>query len=341
MFTDPQAAEGLAETLPAHRLAPLWKLYTQLVQREPLPSEPAHRWRWRDLAPLVDRAEHEVAGADADHRALILAHPGFAPRPKTTARLIAAVQCVRPGERTLEHRHSAAACRLVLEGDGATTFVDGRRCPMSRHDFIITPNWSWHAHANDSGSRAVWLDLLDVPLMGALDTPFGEPGPAPAYPPAPENADETLAEADAGADPRPGPPAVQLRWAWSDTLTALAQADEAPDGSRWLRITHPVSGGPVLATLDAAVLQLAGPRWTQWRRSSASAIAVVLEGEGESVVGETSFGWQPHDIFTLPHWQWHRHRAGAAATRLLVVSDAEALRRLGLLRHQHHTGDLP
>lgn len=332
-----RSTEGLAETLAARQLAPLWKLYSQLVKREPQTSEPTHCWRWQDLAPLVGRAEHEVGGSDADHRALILAHPQLGPRPKTTARLIAAVQCVRPGERTLEHRHTAAACRLILEGDGGSTFVDGRRCAMSRNDFIITPNWSWHAHANDSASRAVWLDLLDVPLMGALDTTFGELGPAAGYPSIPDHADETLAE----ADPRPGPPAARLRWAWPDTVASLERAAEGPDGCRAIRIAHPHGGGPVLATLDATVMQPAA-RWMHWQRTSASAIAVVLEGEGETQVGEAAFGWQTRDIFTLPHWQWRRHRASAPTTRLLVVSDAEALRRLGLLRNERtDQGDRP
>ena len=43
-------------------------------------------------------------------------------------------------------------------------------------DLILTPNWAWHEHYNDSGKRIVWLDALDVPLAHGLGTVFAQHG---------------------------------------------------------------------------------------------------------------------------------------------------------------------
>jgi hypothetical protein len=51
------------------------------------------------------------------------------------------------------HRHTQSALRLVLDGEGAYTAVDGERTTMRYGDFIITPSWTFHDHGND-GSRS-------------------------------------------------------------------------------------------------------------------------------------------------------------------------------------------
>ena len=69
-------------------------------------------------------------------------------------------------------------------------------------------------------------------------------------------------------------------------------------------------------------------------RSSAGTLAVVLEGSGESKIGATTHQWQPRDIFTLPEWAWTTHKATGTPARLLMVTDREVRRRLGLLREE-------
>ena len=53
-------------------------------------------------------------------------------------------QIVMPGEIARAHRHSAAALRLIIEGRGGYTVVNGKRVPMFPGDLVLTPNWSWH-----------------------------------------------------------------------------------------------------------------------------------------------------------------------------------------------------
>ena len=54
--------------------------------------------------------------------------------------------------------------RFVVEGSGATTVVDGKRCPMAVGDLILTPAWTWHDHVHQGSERIVWLDVLDGQL---------------------------------------------------------------------------------------------------------------------------------------------------------------------------------
>ena len=52
------------------------------------------------------------------------------------------------------------------------TVVDGETVPMLPGDLVLTPNWCWHDHANDSQTPMIWLDSLDSPLVGMLEAGF-------------------------------------------------------------------------------------------------------------------------------------------------------------------------
>ena len=59
--------------------------------------------------------------------------------------------------------------------DGAAnryTVVDGEPYPMEDNDLVLTPGWTWHDHHNESDKPAIWLDVLDVPLVAALNQAF-------------------------------------------------------------------------------------------------------------------------------------------------------------------------
>lgn len=339
-----------AKSLPAHAagmrdlydmmqrqsMAPLWDLYTNLVTREPVRSEASRIWKWTEYLPAVLRAAETVKGELADHRVLLLKNPDAPGKMATTTNLIAGIQCVMPGERTEVHRHSASACRLILDGAGGSTFVDGKRCRMNTNDFIITPSLTWHGHDNDSAARAIWLDMLDVPMLGYFDANFGAQGPASSYPSDVSTLPDSVF-AGGGLLPadRVGtvPYSPRFHWGWSEVTNALEAMPAAADGTKRLRYTNPLDGGAVMATLDAYVVEIS-TRESAPTRTTANGFCVVLEGQGESQIGERRHAWQQRDIFTLPHWSWAAHRAASARARLLIVTDREVLRRLGLLREE-------
>jgi gentisate 1,2-dioxygenase len=90
---------------------------------------------------------------DADRRALLLANPHLRPSVQTATNPVAAIQILQPGDRAIEHRHTAAAIRLIVEAEGGWTWVNGVESAMSPGDFILTPSWTWHGHANDTSAR--------------------------------------------------------------------------------------------------------------------------------------------------------------------------------------------
>jgi len=56
-----------------------------------------------------------------------------------------------------------------------------------------------------------------------------------------------------------------------------------------------------------------------------------MEGQGETVVGDTTLRWKPRDIFVVPSWAQHQHRAGGEAV-LFSFSDRPVQEALGLWR---------
>jgi gentisate 1,2-dioxygenase len=202
--------------------------------------------------------------------------------------------------------------RLVLEGSGGGTFVDGVRCEMHAGDFIVTPNWTWHCHENDARAPVTWVDILDVPLVRAANAVFGDMGPVKAYPDV--------------------PPGSQFRHTWADTLAKLNEMKSA-DGVKRYRFTDPRTGGPVISTLDAGVTEIAKGAKSRPFRASMSQLCVVIEGSGSSRVGDAKIEWSARDIFTMPEWSWIEHVAAERA-RLLVINDRNFREFLGLYREE-------
>ena len=66
-------------------------------------------------------------------------------------------------------------------------------------------------------------------------------------------------------------------------------------------------------------------------RSTDAAVYVCVEGEGETRVGYSVLRWTPRDIFVVPGWTSHAHRADADAV-LFSFSDRPVQEKLGLWR---------
>src|SRR6266404_6723861 len=128
---------------------------------------------WRDLRPQAMRAAELVGTQQAERRVLRLTNPEL-PGASASNTLVANIQIVMPGEIARGNRHSAAALRLIIEGGGGYTVVNGERVPMYPGDLVLTPNWTWHDHANDTDAPMIWLDGLDTPLVRMLEAGFYE-----------------------------------------------------------------------------------------------------------------------------------------------------------------------
>ena len=82
-----------------------------------------------------------------------------------------------PGEVAPAHRHTQSALRFIVEGSGAYTAVDGEKTTMQPGDFVITPSWTFHHHGHEGTGPMVWLDGLDIPLVGFFNSTFREDHP--------------------------------------------------------------------------------------------------------------------------------------------------------------------
>jgi gentisate 1,2-dioxygenase len=252
----------------------------------------------------------------------------------TTTNLATALQILMPGESARPHRHSMNALRFVIDGRGAATKVDGRDCPMSEGDLVITPSWTWHEHAHTGTGPIVWLDALDAPLHRYLGTDAFEPGPAldvPAH-----AGDAAFAVANIVPDAGDLSPSFSpvFRYPWADAAKAVAAAPKAKDGSRRVRYINPLTGGSVMSLLDCLLMQIEGRTETVPIRTTSNAVGVVVEGHGTSKVGDETFAWGPKDVFSMPHGNWITHRNNGESARLFVVTDRDVLRRLDLLKEE-------
>ncbi|HXP30818.1 MAG TPA: cupin domain-containing protein [Stellaceae bacterium] len=317
-------------------IRPLWDRYHKILRAEPRAPDAPWLWRWSQLQGFIDRAAAEVSMDEAERRVLMLINPGFGGQVITTTNLFAGIQILEPGESARPHRHTASAMRFVIAGEGGATIVDGQNCPMVPGDLILTPNWAWHEHVNHGTSRVVWLDALDLPLTAHLDAIFAE-GASGGYRPN-ISAFGSAAFTQGGVMPdtvqREMSHSPMFRYSWSNVLAALDATPGRSDGSHRVRYTNPVSGGPVMPTMDCYAWRIAGGRDTARYRTTANAVCLVVDGEGESRIGEKTLRWQKHDVFTVPHWNWASHRATNAAAHLFFFTDREILAGLSLLREE-------
>ena len=312
--------------------AELQDYYTQLRAQHVTPAwigggvsiEPQSRavpylWRWRDLRPQAMRAADLVVTQQAERRVLRLTNPEL-PGTSASNTLVANIQIVMPGEIARAHRHSAAALRLIIEGRGGYTVVNGERVPMFPGDLVLTPNWSWHDHANDTDEPMIWLDGLDTPLVRMLEAGFYE--------------EYHRERQDFGASVNFSPwhhPMLEMRAALQ---RAAADAGDTGDGIN-LEYTNRATGGPVMPTI-ACHMQLLRPgeRTRACRRVCCTNYHVV-EGAGYSMVDGQRLDWEDKDVFTVPTWTFHEHvNSGDRPAFLFSFSDTPVMKALSLYREE-------
>ena len=161
--------ETLSRDAKSLNLVEFWKERADIELLKPRNRAVPHRWRWAEIEPSLRVASRTVPIEECERRALVFANPGLDGKPFITNTLFAAYSLYNPGEQAPVHRHTPSASRFVLEGDGGFTVVEGEKLPMARGDLILTPNGTWHDHGNDGTEPVIWVDVLNVPLVEALN----------------------------------------------------------------------------------------------------------------------------------------------------------------------------
>src|SRR4051794_22667954 len=111
-------------------MTPLWEVLGALVPPAPRPAAAPALWRYQELRDQVMEAGELISAQEAERRVLILENPALRGQSCITKSLYAGLQLILPGEVAPAHRHTQSALRLVLDGEGAYTAVDGERTTM-------------------------------------------------------------------------------------------------------------------------------------------------------------------------------------------------------------------
>lgn len=334
------AERSFSDRVKGRSAVPLWEIFSNVVSPTPRPSFDPRLWKYADLRPLLIESLDAVAIEEAERRVLILSNT---PGNSITHSMFCGFQVVGPGETARCHRHTQAAIRFVVEGGDAFSAVDGERLYMSRGDFITTPSWTWHEHTNNGDTPLIWLDGLDVPLTNFLGATFAEGHP---------DGNQTILRPDDDSARRYGAGMLPVdtvpghshspiyKYPYEQcraTLESLRLGEMDPVHGIAMKYADPRSGGHVMPTL-AAYLQLLPKGFAGTAlRHTASQVFIVVEGEGQTKIGDSVFDWSENDVFVVPNWTWFSHAAPRDAV-LFSYSDRAALENLGLWREERDGG---
>jgi len=336
---DASLPAAYSDALDSLALAPLWTALHALLPNERTTPAVPHVWRWRDVRPRVLEAARLVPMEQAERRVLVLRNPGLGGAYAITSSLFAGLQVILPGEAAPSHHHTPAALRLIVEGHGAYTTVEGVKCAMEPGDLIITPPMRWHDHGHEGSEPVVWLDGLDIPLVRHFDAAWASKM-RPAQPPATAtdpSQDELTASGLVPRQsryPRTGFP--QVRWPWTTVRAALERlaATTPPGQAVTLRYVDPTTGAAPMPTMGAEAHWLRPGQRTPAARRTSSEIFHVIEGRGRSRVGDSALDWEKGDTFVAPPWHWIAHEAREAPAALFSFTDEPALHALGLYQEE-------
>jgi len=324
----------------------------------------AHRWRWHEIAPYLDRIAEIARAGDvspiefAERQQFLLTNPGLGGRLQVTSTMRCAVSIYNPGDVAPVHIHTPNASRTILSEKGGYTTIEGERCEAARGDLILTPNGTWHDHGNDGSEPVMWIDVLDFPLMEFLDCVWLDD----------EFGGETVGNArvqrvshdpgysrklygQGGVLPRFAgyqrgfgsavTPMFHYRGAdVLQMLDGLRREEGDPYEAISLRFVNPATGASLFPTLDYGAQLLRPGEATRFKRETASTLYVAIEGEGATEIGRQRFDWQANDIFVVPGFSWRRHcNKGDTDAVLYTVSDVPLLEKIGQYRAQGRLAD--
>ena len=121
-----------------------------ILWNEPRPEfVPAH-WTYENAKAALDVAGRLIDVSLAERRNLVMRNPAPGTNFETTRTLVCAYQMILPGEVAPSHRHSSHALRVIIDGKGSFSIVNGEKTPMETGDVVLTPGWCWHGHGHES-----------------------------------------------------------------------------------------------------------------------------------------------------------------------------------------------
>jgi gentisate 1,2-dioxygenase len=159
-YKEPHQPITRAEGTSYCELSPLRPSWVKADALQP----PPYVYRWEDTERVL-KTVGERPGDPYDGILLQYANP-LTGGP-TLPTFSCAIQMLRPGEKTLAHRHTSSTIYHVFRGKGATIIGDVRY-EWEEGDSFVAPLWHPHRHENSHDRAAILFIMTDQPLMEAL-----------------------------------------------------------------------------------------------------------------------------------------------------------------------------
>lgn len=336
---------GRLEDLPAayraslteRNLVPLWpSLRSVLPPGTPAANTRPTCWAYKDIRPLLIQAGELTPIEKAERRVLVLANPGHGlEKMQASAAMYLGMQLLMPGEWAPSHRHTPNAIRMVVEGEGAWTTVEGEKCPMVRGDLILTPTGLWHEHGHDGDQPVVWLDVLDLPLVYYLEASFVEPGERQQQ----QAGHGERAYTRGGLLPstvfgRSGKRYPMLRYPWAETRAALeAMAADRPElESVQVTYVNPETGEDAENILGFYAQMLRPGQTLRLPVRSPAMVFHLIEGALEVKGGGQQFALVEADTCCMPGYTevFLRNASTDQAAFIFIADESPLHRKLGV-----------
>jgi gentisate 1,2-dioxygenase len=325
------------DSLTAHNLVPLWPSLRAVLP----PFVPARKtkpilWSYQTLRPLLLQAGELTPIEKAERRVLVLANPGHGlEKMQASAAMYLGMQLLLPGEVAPAHRHTPNAVRLIVEGNGAYTTVDGEKCPMHRGDLILTPTGLWHEHGHEGDKPVVWLDVLDLPLVYYMEASYHLEGESQNIRPG----QGRKAYARGGLVPSPlfarsNKPYPMLHYPWAEARAALLSLaeDEGDLEAVQMAYINPETGGDAENILGFYALMLRPGQTLRLPARSPASVFHLIEGAAALTVEDQGFTLGEGDTCCAPGYTAVTLRNLSADTpSFLFIADETPLhRKLGV-----------
>lgn len=293
------------DALTQQNLVPLWpSLRSVLPPHTPTTRTTPTHWPFKGLRSLLLTAGEMTPIEKAERRVLVLANPGHGlEKMQVSPAMYLGMQLLLPGEVAPAHRHTPNAVRLVVEGSGAWTLVNGEKCFMERGDLILTPTGLWHEHGHDGAEPVIWLDVLDLPVVYYLEASYHEETPRQDIKPG----DSAKVYARGGIVPAPAftrasNPYPMLRYPWAQARASLiALAEDHPDlDAVQIQYVNPENGQDPENILGFYALMLRPGKKLRLPARSPAQVFHVIEGMAEASIEDRMFSLAPSDTCVSP-----------------------------------------
>ncbi|WP_066703438.1 cupin domain-containing protein [Curvibacter delicatus] len=322
-------------------LVPLWpSLRAVLPPKVPTRKTRPTCWSYQLLRPLLLRAGELTPMEKAERRVLVLANPGHGlEKMQASAAMYLGMQLLLPGEWAPSHRHTPNAVRMIVEGEGAYTTVDGEKCPMRRGDLILTPTGLWHEHGHDGTEPVVWLDVLDLPLVYYTETSYAIEGQRqPVQPGHGEQAYRSGGVMPTPVFERSHKAYPMLRYPWVDARAALvALAADRPDQEAvQVSYVNPETGQAAQNILGFYALMLRPGQTLRLPARSPAMVFHQIEGRAEARIEDSTFTLNEADTCCAPGYTavTLRNLSAEQPAFLFIADETPLHQKLGVFENR-------